>query len=128
MISRLKQLMDSLHITKSEFANMLGISPATISHLLSGRNNPSYEIISTINEKFPQISLEWLINGKGEMYNSAEIRVQNPLSPGFFDSQGVIENVKPLSQPELKPVIKEKRICRILIFFSDGTFQEIEVK
>lgn len=128
MISRLKQLMDSLNISKSEFANMLGISPATVSHLLSGRNNPSYEIISTINEKFPQINLEWLINGKGDMYKNGENRVQTLTSPGLFDSQGVMDNIKSSSQIELKPVIKEKRISRILIFFSDGTFQEIDVK
>ena len=53
MISRLNQLLQVEGMSKSEFAERLDVAPATISHLLSVRNKPSYEIISAIRTRRP---------------------------------------------------------------------------
>ncbi len=129
MISRLQQLLQAEGINKSEFAEKTGIAPATVTHLLSGRNNPSYEIICAISRNFPKISLDWLINGTGKMYRESPISSENVSSVGLFDTQ--TESIaidSPTQTTELKRVVPEKRISKILIFYSDGTFQDIPVK
>ena len=129
MISRLNQLLQVEGMSKSEFAERLDVAPATISHLLSGRNKPSCEIIRAIGEKFPELSLDWLINGNGKMFKNDDFSMQDTSSPGLFDSQPTFKALdKAEKQVELKPVIKEKSISKIMIFFTDGTFQDISVK
>ena len=128
MISRLNQLLQVEGMSKSEFAERLDVAPATISHLLSGRNKPSYEIIRAIGEKFPELSLDWLINGNGKMFKTDGISPDTTSSPGLFDSQTVFHSPKREETVELKPVIKEKSISKIMIFYTDGTFQDIPLK
>lgn len=129
MISRLQQLLQAEGINKSEFAETIGIAPATVTHLLSGRNNPSYEIICAISRQFPKISLDWLINGTGKMYRDSSFPDAEHVSGGLFDSQ-IESNTSDstIKNTETKRIISEKRISKILVFFSDGTFQDIPVK
>lgn len=54
--------------SKSEFANQLGVSPAVISHISSGRNKVALDIVQKILEHYPAVSPHWLLMGVGEMY------------------------------------------------------------
>lgn len=69
MNNRIQLLLDIKDVTASKFATMIGVQPSNISHILSGRNKPSLEFISKVVQAFPDISLDWLILGKGNMYN-----------------------------------------------------------
>lgn len=129
MISRLSQLLQAENISKSQFAEMLGISPATITHLLSGRNKPSYEIIQAICKNFPNLNADWLITGNGKMYKSGQNFEENEANGGIFDSIIESDTLSNLPQnTETKVVYKAKRIEKIVIFYDDGTFQDIPVK
>lgn len=129
MISRLQQLLQAESVSRSEFAEKIGIAPATVTHLLSGRNKPSYEIICAISSHFPNISLDWLINGTGKMYRDSPNSDKNEITMGLFDSEAETIAQNNTSNPvELKKVTSEKRITKIMVFFSDGTFQDITVK
>lgn len=61
-----------LGIGRQEFAAALGVSLGSLSHLASGRNKPSADLIEKLAEVYPQLSMEWLIRGKGEMIESGE--------------------------------------------------------
>lgn len=62
MTEKLQQLMDAEYrMTRSAFAEKLEIQPATISHILSGRNKPSFELLKKIMYAFPNIRPEWLL-------------------------------------------------------------------
>ena len=68
MKDKLQHLINSEeNLTNSGFAKMLGIQPATISHLLAGRNKPSYELLQKILMRFPNVSSDWLMLDRGEM-------------------------------------------------------------
>ncbi len=54
-------------MSRMEFAEKLGISNATLSHLASGRNKASLDLVITILNYFPDISADWLILDIGEM-------------------------------------------------------------
>ncbi|MDP4223940.1 MAG: helix-turn-helix transcriptional regulator, partial [Bacteroidota bacterium] len=48
---------------------MIGVQPSGISHILSGRNKPSLDFVLKMLERYPFISTEWLLFGKGSMYS-----------------------------------------------------------
>ena len=72
MDTRLKQFLAAENITQSQFADKIDVGRASISHVLSGRNNPSYEFIKAIMSKYPTLNMEWLMFGKGKMYNTPQ--------------------------------------------------------
>lgn len=77
MLKRVKQVIESNAFTPSRFADHIGVPRATISHILSGRNKPSLEVVQKILDAFPDLSAEWLVKGKGTPGNSA---------PSLFES------------------------------------------
>ena len=70
MDKRLQQFLELEDLTPSKLADILQIQRSGISHLLSGRNKPSFDFIQGILTNFPQINPEWLILGKGKPYKS----------------------------------------------------------
>lgn len=77
MIKRIKSLISVKNLTASQFADILGVQRSNISHILSGRNKPSLDFILKILESFPNVSVEWLLNGNGEMFKGLEKPVIN---------------------------------------------------
>lgn len=61
------EVFKSSGMSRVEFAEKLGISNATLSHLASGRNKASLDLVISILNYFPDISADWLILDKGEM-------------------------------------------------------------
>ncbi len=43
------------------------VSESKITHIRSGRNEPSKDLISSLLDKFPDTNYNWLVNGKGNM-------------------------------------------------------------
>lgn len=54
-------------LSRLEFAERLKISPAVLSHISSGRNQPSLDLILALRRAYPEISLDWLLLGSGSM-------------------------------------------------------------
>src|SRR5690606_34451144 len=145
MKDRLQKLLAREDLTPVRFAEKVGVQRSSVSHILSGRNNPSLDFIQKILVAFPQISTDWLIRGRGEMYNSAQASVNNERKriPGdLFSSLNdedtpVYLSSKVKADPdERKTVGKEQheeaivqrasdmRIEKIVVFYSDKTFTE----
>ena len=114
---RLTQIMTSKQMTSSVFADFLGIQRSNMSHYLNGRNKPGVDIIQKILDNLPDINAEWLILGRGEMYNITH--------PDLFGEYNNVSQPIPQSQPPvLKKVVLNRKIERITVYFDDGTFQE----
>lgn len=65
MKDRIAHIIRSKNLTAAEFALQLGIQPSNISHLLSGRNNPSLDFVKKLKETFPEYNLDWIVMGRG---------------------------------------------------------------
>ena len=94
MIDRIKQIMEYYNLTPASLAEQIGINRSSLTHLFSGRNQPSLDLAKKILHCYPEIKTEWLIMGVGEMKRSAEekeltIRIQNE------KKQQEQENVEP---------------------------------
>ena len=68
MKERLLQLLDLEMITPSKFADLIGVQRSSVSHVLSGRNKPSFDFLEKTLKAFPGLKADWLILGEGSMY------------------------------------------------------------
>lgn len=149
MNSRLQTFLNAESITQSQFADKIGVAKAGISHIMSGRNKPSYDFIVSMAKAFPALNLEWLITGEGKMYkdrNAAApapqpaesevlpdrvpVRKQKadsqedvlfPDETESADNQGETPLLSDSAQPARKP-----QIVKILVFYDNGTYREVD--
>lgn len=68
MEERLLKLLDLEQLSSSKFADLIGVQRSSVSHILSGRNKPSFDFLQKTLRAFPMISADWLILGEGKMY------------------------------------------------------------
>ena len=119
----------------AQLADDIGVQPSGISHIISGRNRPSLDFVLKMLEKYPFLSTEWLLFGRGSMYNDGQSIKE------IFDTDTENENLKQevVNDPiqieltdnksdeilELSPEKKEKAmLTRIVLFYDDKSFQE----
>ncbi|WP_072144867.1 helix-turn-helix domain-containing protein [Hymenobacter sp. AT01-02] len=71
MVDRIREILHSHELTPTQFADAIQVSRPVISHILSGRNKPSLEVVQKIVAAFPDIALSWLLTGSGAMKEAA---------------------------------------------------------
>ena len=79
MIERINLLLKAKNVTARQFAEEIGIQPSGMSHILSGRNNPSLDFVMKVVKRWPEVNINWLMFGKGEMYASVPLSVPEPV-------------------------------------------------
>lgn len=107
---RLQKVIDFYGETSSSFAEKIGVQRSSISHILSGRNKPSLDFVLKILSSYPEVEMYWLLNGKGTF--PAILKQESSILPQTSNSKKTIE--------------KNKVIERIVIFYSDGSFENFE--
>ena len=63
---RIELLMKCYDLSPSQFAERTGIQRASVSHIISGRNKPSLEVMLKVYDAFPGVDMKWLMTGVGE--------------------------------------------------------------
>lgn len=153
---KIELLIKRKQLSASQFADKLGIPRSSISHILSGRNKPSLDVVQKILRVFPEITAEDLLfedRTLGSVAIAKEI-IPAPTTPSLFDpilptpSESVKNNSPeqtivqsnlrrtresshvernsnvPVTASVANPTYLEKKIERVLIFYTDGTFSE----
>lgn len=70
MREKLLDLMKNEGLKPGQLADLLGVNPAGISHILAGRNKPGFDLLQKILRRFPQINPDWLMLDAKTMYRS----------------------------------------------------------
>jgi len=87
---KIELLIKRKQLSASQFADKLGIPRSSISHILSGRNKPSLDVVQKILRVFPEISAEDLLfedRSLGASILSSTPKETIPLaSPSLFDA------------------------------------------
>ena len=97
MEERLKLFLAMEGLSPSQFADKLGIQRSGVSHLLSGRNKPSFEFINKMLLTFPKINPDWLITGTGKAYR--DFSAESESASGYV--QGELHSVtEQMEQPK----------------------------
>ena len=142
IIDRLKLILERVNLTPGNFADKIGVAPATISHILSGRNKyPSAEVMLRLHETFPDIDLNWLLTGEGtlvkddpdsmftgSLFGDNLLNATKSTTESENRKENSLEKAKNTDNPIVKQEIiyKEKpvrKIAEIRIFFDDGTYE-----
>ncbi|MCL2290246.1 MAG: helix-turn-helix transcriptional regulator [Bacteroidetes bacterium] len=116
MVERIKQIMEYYQLSPAAFAEQIGINRSNLTHLFSGRNQPSLDLAKKILHYYPDIKTEWLIMGVGQMFRNneekewelkvqSEKRLQRHPEPELFD----VPLTTSVIVGEL-PVVEEKKI------------------
>ena len=96
MEKRFKKWMDSKEISAIKLSKKINVSRATISHILSGRNKPSIDILNKILKEFPDFNLNWLISGVGHISTNSELIMKKDIKKVlvFYDDASFDELIK----------------------------------
>lgn len=127
MNKRLQQFLSAENISQTQFADSIGVAKASVSHILAGRNKPGFDFLEGISKRYPNLSLEWLISGRGRMYKSPENAIFQPIPQPEEEIPLPQEGIIPQQEPQAIDCPEDKpSISKILVFYSDGTFREIQ--
>ena len=158
---KIKQILIDKNLTPSYFADEIGVQRSSISHILSGRNRPSFDIIQKIIRRFPELGYEWIMEEDIQSHNQsgpANYGARNAVavSPTMIDRRerqsappggsyaapsagGRSQRTEiapamqqlisafpeaPVTTDQPAMVSVEKKVERILIFYTDGSFRE----
>ena len=141
MKNRLESILEYYKINSSKLADILSVQRSGISHILSGRNNPSYDFLVSLLEAFPEINAKWLMQGKGEMIDEEDIDDSNVSDSNNFDNrlnleieentnedeqnidktQDLIDNEGYMSK---QSSLGSSKVEKVIILYSDGNFQD----
>ena len=113
MIERIKKIIEDNELTPSRFADEINIQRSAISHMLSGRNKPSLDVVQKILIRFPQVPAQWLLTGNIHEGQEASDKKENTISAA---NQQVVE----------QQVDVRRKIDKIVVFFTDHTFEEYQ--
>lgn len=149
MNNRLKQFLAAENITQAQFADTINVVRASVSHVLSGRNNPSFDFIKAMMQHYPDLNIDWLMFGKGRMYKESRTSEmpapdEDILFPPEREEEISIEDSAPNSLPYTEPsanipvsnelnslnstiqsIVNQRKVSKIIVLFDDGTFQEM---
>ena len=65
---RIKKIREKFcNNSNKDFAERLGVAPNTASNYIKDGYSIGLNVVQYIQEKFPEVSVEWLISGSGEM-------------------------------------------------------------
>lgn len=124
---RLVKIIESEGLNAKQFSQEIGVSAGTISNIIGGRNKPSLDVLQAVLRRFRSINCDWLIMGVGNMYLSGNERTESVLPAQLVDTI-LPQDDLPLNQPSLPtgkiPMSAGRTVEKILIFYSDGTFEE----
>ena len=101
MNRRFQTILDLENLSPAQLADRLGVQRSGISHILSGRNKPSFELLQRVVQSFPEISAEWLITGNGK-----PLKEQNQAAAsGAANSRssGTTPSTTPSISPSISP-------------------------
>ena len=94
MRERILKFIEISGYTAARFADDIGVQRSSVSHILSGRNNPSFDFIQKILLKYKQINAEWLLLGMGDIFKEGYNERQPDL---FHEANSEVKNDLPAS-------------------------------
>ena len=108
---RIKKIIKDNELNSSTFANKIGVQRSSISHIISGRNKPSLDLVIKIINSFPYLSSDWLLFGK----TTSNTKTFGELSNDALYSTNDLSTKSNL--------LKSPNVEKVIIFYSDGKFK-----
>ncbi len=137
MTERIRLLMEAQNLTASQFADRISVQRSGLSHIMSGRNKASLDFVQKVLSSFPEVSPDWLINGKGPMMRTGSELQGKPVNPendlmslafaeenDSSESAGKQQKGEDIYENRKIPGSEGRKTERVIIFYDDGTFTD----
>lgn len=69
---KIEFIIKEKHLNNTQFCNEVCIAPGTLSHILSGRTQPTLNILRSITQAFPDINPAWLFFNAEPIYLNSD--------------------------------------------------------
>lgn len=156
MKDRIFKVMKWTGLNLSQFAEAIQVSPALLSSVKSERTKPTLLLLENIKNEYPDVDINWLITGKGDMIlgNSSsglQILANNPApdmssktehvtpasledsnspivesQPNRAPSTNSVSQIAEVKQPPVEPTPVAKNVKHLLLLYTDGTYETYE--
>ena len=140
MKEKLNILLREKGHTATSLARLLEIQPSAISHILSGRNKPSFDLVVKILRLFPDINPDWLLLDGSAIFRSAPssdspmasvtpAAVSSSAELRFDDELNIESTARENAEKNVHSSFFQnfakggKRIERVIILYSDRSFE-----
>jgi len=140
MKERLLEFLRNENKSSAQLAEEIGVQASGISHILSGRNNPSLDFVLKMLEKYKFISTDWLLFGTGSMYTDSKMQnlfdvsfqdkdyeKETPVNNSNINKGSDIQDITKINQ-EINPLDTKGKapsgVNKIVWFYTDNSFEE----
>lgn len=103
---RVVQIRKSKQLTQKEFSEQINFSRSSLSEIESGTRCLNLGLIEAIKAAYPDINMDWLITGEGEMFKR-----NTPVESFSEEDVQILRMLKRLPEPQ-----KKKEIADIEVF------------
>ena len=140
MKERIQEFLKAENKSSAQLAEEIGVQPSGISHIISGRNNPSLDFVLKMFDRYKYLSTDWLLFGKGSMYKDkqllnlfskeSELELKDENSnhkSGTDDYANDIQDIKSSKRKldiENRPLSEHPEVVKIVWFYNDNSFDE----
>ena len=123
IIERIKRIISDSGLSNSSFADKIGVPRSSISHILSGRNNPSLDLIIKILRNFDDINADFLLKGEALplMDNDSKKDLDNK-NMTLFPELDIKEDTKE------RPKIDEEVLKSVILVYQNDKFEILKKK
>ena len=123
IIDRVKKIISANGLTSSSFADKIGVPRSSISHVLSGRNNPSLDLIIKILQSFDGISANYLLSGD----------ILTPIQPitdkdQEYNNMTLFPELDLKKEPEEEIKIDEDLVKSVILVYENNKFEILKNK
>lgn len=77
ILERINSIIKKEDLNINSFSKLVNVPRTTIKSMFEKETNPSFDQILKITDAFPLINIEWLLKGKGNMYNEREAAINH---------------------------------------------------
>jgi len=116
LTQRMLEFIEASGMSKSEFADAIGLNRSILSHILSGRNKPSLAIVEKMAMTFESLDLYWLLLGT---QRESRIALPPPDPQEMATSKDQPSVQAPLLKPESEATFSSETL---LVLHTDGTY------
>ena len=127
-------------LTATSLARLLEIQPSGLSHILSGRNKPSFDLVVKILKAFPDLNPDWLLLDSEVVFRGEQspttpqretfenIVSSSPSLPFDAPQNMEISEPKNFDKNDFSPIFSTpssegKKVSRVIVLYSDRTFE-----
>ena len=110
LAGKIELIIKRKQMSSSQFADVLGIPRSSISHILSGRNKPSLDVVQKILRVFPEISAEDLLFEDRSL--GASILTSTPKETSLVTSPSLFDAVEPTPSESPVNILPEPTIVQ----------------